>query len=281
MKRQSPYVFYCVVICLASASLTGWHKMRSGSGIALGAQVKARAVSWIPYQISYKQYGSEPDYSKKAEGTGKLLVLADIVRAVRSDGSQAEWETAYRADGSVDYRYRTITLSDGVRVRANETVGLMTAIKKPTLPSVLARQALDPSKSCAGSYDGSRPSQNMLISREKLFGYETHKIFIDMGLARRTVWRAPALGCAELRDLFEKLDPQSGRVLAVGDRVATDIRQGEPDAVLFQMPAGLLNVPPSELAAAQSAINGERPSASQLQAIAPWDEEFKKLRFDP
>jgi hypothetical protein len=243
--------------------------------------VTAGTARWIPYQISYKQYGSEPDYSKKAEATGKLLVFADIVRAVRSDGSQAEWETAYRVDGSADYRYRTLTLSDGVRVRGYQTLGLMTAIKNPSLPNVLARQSLDPSKSCAGSYDGGRTNKNMLISQEKLFGYETYKIFVDMKLARSTSWRAPALGCAELRLLFEMLDPQSGRVIAVGDTVATDIRQGEPDAALFQMPVGLRNVPPSELAAAQLANGGKKPSDSQLQAIAPRDEEFKKFRFDP
>jgi len=257
----------CAVIRLAAASLAG---------------ASVLFASWIPYQISYQHRGSEPDYGNKPEGHGKLLVLADIIRAVRPDGSRAEWETSYRLDGSIDYRHRTLTLSNGIRLRGYETLGLMTSIKNPKLAGALARKALDPSKSCGASYDGSRPSQNMLISRETLFGYETYKIIIDMKLARRTVWRAPALCCAELRDLFEKLDPQSGRVIAVGDRVATDIRAGEPDAALFEIPVDFRNVPPSELVAAQSENCRNRElSDSQRSALVPRDEEFRKFRFDP
>lgn len=255
-------------MCLAATSL-------AGAGAPSGAQT-------IPHQITYQQRGSEPDYGNKPDGHGKLLVLAGIVRAVRPDGSQVEWETSYRLDGSVDYRYRTLTLSNGIRLRGYETLGLMTSIKNPKLAGALARKALDPSKSCGASYDGSRSSQNMLISQETLFGYETYKILIDMKLARRTVWRAPALGCAELRDLFEKVDPQSGRVIAVGDRVATDIRAGEPDAALFEIPVGFRNVSPSELVAAQSKNCCNRElSDSQLSALASKDEEFRKFRFDP
>lgn len=120
------------------------------------------------------------------------------------------------------------------------------------------------------------------VTREALSGYETQKIFYDMKLARRTLWRAPALGCAELRDLFEKIDPKSGQVVAVGDRVAVDIRQGDPDQALFQLPTGLRNVSPSELAAAAAAdCCNAKLKEGELAAMEPADRHFRKFRFDP
>lgn len=211
MRRQV-YVFPCVVICLAATSLAIGAAVRNmHSRSVLGAQMTVGDVRWIPYQISYKQYGSEPDYGKKPEGEGRLLVFGEIVRAVRSDGSQAESDTSFKGDGSVDYRYRMVARSDGVRVRSYDNLGLMTAVKNPRLPNALARQAFDPSRSCATSFGGNQTNPNMMVSQDHLFGYETYKIFVDMKAARYTIWRAPALGCAELRTLFEKLDPESGR----------------------------------------------------------------------
>lgn len=114
-------------------------------------------------------------------------------------------------DGSIEERMRLVTFSDGVRLRTNEGLGLMTATKNPGMAETLVRNVLDTERSCV-THSGGRIPKDTAISQENLLGYETYRIVTDMKLARLTVWRAPALGCAELRHWFEKLDQPSGRV---------------------------------------------------------------------
>lgn len=284
MKRKR-YAFPLALVCIALTSLTiagAAKKWRLWASVPVPAvQAAGKSVSWIPYQITYTHYASTPDYATEP-GRGDLVVGADIVQAVRSDGSRAESSTEYRLDRSIVSRFRMLELSGGIRVRVNDTLRLMTATKSSVADNAHARQALDPSTSCTASYDGSQMSITPVVSQEQLLGYECYKIVYDMKLARRSVWRAPALGCADLRDRFEKLEPQSGRIIAVGDRVAVDVRQGDPDPSLFELPTGYRNVPPSELASAYAAhCCKAKLGKAELEALESADRQFREFRFEP
>jgi hypothetical protein len=239
-----------------------------------GAQVSHRAAPWLPYQITYKTYNGRADWPR-------AVLYAEIVRAVRSDGSSVESSISYRLDRSVDSQQRLLVLPGGIRIQTSERLGLMTATKDAAHDDALARQQLDPERSCVVSMGGDHPAPGLIVTRETLLGYETYKIVMNMKRYRNTFWRAPALGCAELRMLGEKLDPQSGQVVATSDRTATGIRAGEPDPALFELPKGLRNVSPAELAAAQAeACCHATLNDTELAALQPADQHFRKFRFD-
>lgn len=274
--KSKHFVFSGVVVCIAALSLgisVTVRRMHAG-GVT---QVSPRAVPWVPYQISYKTYA-------KNANLPQAKIIEERMRAVRSDGASVESLVNYTLDGSIHGQQRLLNLPGGVRILAKERLGLMTATRDAKEDDAHSRQRLDPSQSCVITLDGGQMAQNPIVTREILLGHETYKIVVDMKQYRNTYWHAPALGCAELRMLAEKIDLQSGQVTNTSDRTAVEIRPGEPDPALFELPRGLRNISPSELAVAARKANLKDTKASlkdtEVAAFQPWDEHFRQFRFD-
>lgn len=245
-------------------------------GLLGGAQtLPARsAVPWVPYEITLRQYASVPD-------SDRTITAADMVRAVRRDGASVETLTNYRVDGSVEGRARYLDLPGGIHITTEEDLGLMTATKDPNADEAFTRRQLDPSQACAVSLSGGHPFQVPVITEETYLGMSVKRIYLGEDTTRQTFWRSPALRCAELRAVVERVDPQTRKVVGISETVTTTIREGDPDAALFELPRGFRNVPPTERASAHAhnCCNATLTD-SQLAAIGPADEHFKKFRFD-
>lgn len=272
MKRTH-LVFPVAVLCIVALSL-GVSVIVRRVHAANGAQVSRRVSSWVPNQITYKSYNNRPAWPRP-------VLSGEMVRAVRSDGSSVESSVLYRLDRSIDSQYRLLSLAWGIRVLTHEQLRLMTATKDPAYDNARARQQLAPALSCAGSLGGDRPPQGTVVTQETLFGYETYKVVIDMKRSRIAFWRAPGLGCAELRMLSEIFDWNTGQLIESMDRKAVDIRPGEPDPTLFDLPQGFRNVSPSEAGAARAeACCKAKLKDTELAALQPVDEQFQKYRYD-
>ncbi len=266
-------VLPAVILSVAAASLLTTSIVR---------KVRA-APAWAPYQLTYKTYNTKQGWTQPAESLESL-------RAVRTDGSTSESFTGYRADGSVQNEWSDLHLAGGVSVHASKALGLMTATRNPGEDAARQRQRLDPSKSCAVSMEGGSPSSGWSVTDGGvLSGYRTFKIVVEMKdprspaptIHRGTIWRAPALDCAELRVLAEVIDAGSGQVLTTSDRRAYDIRAEEPDASLFQLPAGYRNVSPVDFATAQAqTCCGRQLKEGEQSALQPGVTYFQQYRYD-
>ena len=273
MKQKTvPLLVVLVCVSVASFGISAAVRRRLHLGVALQTPLK---ITTHPYTISSKLYGT-------AAGVTQAVLGVDRVRAVRADGSTAESTISYRGDGSILRRERILSLVGGVRVRTDEGVSLMTVTKNSAEDGVLAGGHFDPAQSCIVTFGEMRFTTPPIVSQENLLGYQTYKIATTMGRYRNTVWRAPALGCAELRRFGEKLDPVTNQVIATSDEVATEIRTGEPDPTLFSLPTGFRNVAPSELTAASAAAccNGKLNDMEEAR-LKPADDHFRQFRFDP
>jgi hypothetical protein len=271
--KAKRFVFSPVILSVAAASLLTTSIVR---------KVRA-APAWTPYQLTYKTYNTKQGWTQPVESL-------ESHRAVRTDGSTFESFTGYRADGSVQNEWDDLHLAGGISVHSSKALGLMTATKNPGEDAARQRQRLDPAKSCAVSLEGGSPSSGWSVTDGGIVsGYRTFKIVVEMKdprppaptIHRGTIWRAPALDCAELRALTEVIDAASGHVLSTSDRRAYDIRAEEPDASLFRLPVGYRNVSPVKFATAQvQACCGRPLKTGEESALPPGAAYFQQYRYD-
>ncbi len=242
------------------------------------------APAWAPYQLTYREYGAR-------QGSARPVETMSSFRAVRTDGSTFESFTGYRADGSVQNEWSDLHLVGGISIHSSKALGLMTATKNPGEDGARQRQRLDPSKSCAVSVGGGRPSQPWSVTDGGIIsGYRTFKVVIEMkdprppapAIHRMAMWRAPTLDCAEVRMHAEIIDATSGQVLVTSDRRAYDIRAEEPPASLFQPPTGYRNVSPVDLATAQAqtCCGRQQLKPGEQAALQPGVTYFQQYRYD-
>jgi hypothetical protein len=153
------------VVCVAALSLgisITVRRLHAGGG----AQVSPKAVPWVPYQIGYKTYNKKSDWLQP-------LLLAESMRAVRSDGASVESYIDYKLTRSILHQRGALNLPGGVHILTSERLGLMTATRDVTEDGdERARQRLDPSQSCAISLEGGQGTQSSVVAREMLLGYE-------------------------------------------------------------------------------------------------------------
>jgi hypothetical protein len=278
--RFRKFSFLLILVSVAAASFGVTAAARRPYfrfiGLLGGAQTlpTRSAVPWVPYEITLRQYATIPD-------SDRTITAADMVRAVRGDGASVETVTSYRVDGSVGGRARYLDLPGGIHIKTEEDLGLMTATKDQNADEAFIRRQLDPSQSCAVSLSGGHPFQVPVIADETFLGMSVKRIYLGGDTSRQTFWRSPALRCAELRAMVERIDPRTGKVVGISDRVAVTIHEGDPDTALFELPHGFRNVAPSERASAHAhyCCNATL-TATDLARIAPADEHFEKYRFD-
>jgi hypothetical protein len=211
------------------------------------AAIRLCAQPAVPYRITYRTYSG-------GVNSPRTYLTSETVRAVRSDGSAYESQTTYKLDGTVRTRWRQFELAGGTTVRAIDRLRLESVVHNARAGAARARNRWDPAKSCAVEFDGGHMSQGTSITSETRLGYRTYKIVEQSGPRHRiTLWRAPALGCAELGSLAETLDERTGKYRVASEEKAVEVRPGEPNAALFVLPRDFKTVSPDELSAEEMA----------------------------
>src|ERR1035438_868909 len=154
----------------------------------------------------------------------KTVVSAQYTTAVRSDGSRALLNDDHRI------RMRFVRLTTGEDVRINETLG-----KKTT------SMQSGPSRRPASCPDQSFAARGWsYVGDETIGGYRASKLELKSNSAYQTVWLGIDLGC-EILQYYNKTETG----LSVQNLVRVSL--GEPDESLFEVPASLSEVSPSQL----------------------------------
>ncbi|MGB9610453.1 MAG: hypothetical protein ACPL7M_05725 [Bryobacteraceae bacterium] len=143
----------------------------------------------------------------------------------------------------VSSRGREVTLSNGDRLRIDERLKLVTAIRTAVVfPEPLP---LLPARSNYTEDFSGRRQRSFAVRKEKLLAYSVVAETRQAGPRRITRWLSPELGCMELRRLAEFLDAP-GRVTDTSGLVAVSVTVGEPDPGLFAVPVHHEHVSHSE-----------------------------------
>lgn len=79
-----------------------------------------------------------------------------------------------------------------------------------------------------------------------MLGFEVVKTVSENDKLRRESWRAPKLGCLELRRIA-LAKPPDGKPVLVDDYQVTEVRLGEPDDALFRVPPNYKESSPSQV----------------------------------
>lgn len=175
-----------------------------------------------PYTVALKVSWIEP---------GNAPVLRwEETQAVRSDGSSVRWERGVRPSGP--YVTRDIYLVEGLRISTDDVAEIKTS--SPIENAV--RRLRDPNHRCERSLAGERLVVSEDVLSEGVVGEYT---VIRLRLPRSIGSFAPTLGCALLAETGQ--GGATGYML----KEATSVRPGEPDPVLFSIPASFREVPPS------------------------------------
>jgi hypothetical protein len=90
-------------------------------------------------------------------------------------------------------------------------------------------------------------------------------------------WLAPGLDCLPLR-VSAVMKNTDGSVFGRYTEEVSDIRLGEPDKSLFEVPAGLAEHSPSEVMAAEMPQRGEPCVGCKSSAVAAADANYSKRR---
>jgi len=171
------------------------------------------------------------------------VTLREIVHNQGNATPGPEYTWAIRADGSRVIRIvekkgtqRILNFASGVEVNINESNNTRTSMMRPNWNS--ANLLRDPNSKCLNSLAGkplTSPPET-LAGEEVVSGYQTAKIVSDS----RTSWHALDYGCASVKEMW---DFGKGEV---SEKQLVALVPGEPEASLFEIPAGSREVSPSE-----------------------------------
>ena len=208
--------------------------------------------------------------------------------AIRADGSLYQYDRYHRlgpATGNdaisapgIAYSQTLLSLKGGIRAEIANEVRTMSVIRGGNVDARRRAERWDPGKGCAVRFDGYRGSYSAPVW-EHWLGFEVVKLVEDDQAAEISVWRAPALGCTELRRLAEFRGPD-GRITEESELRAVSVVVGEPDSRLWQIPADFENVPFSEKLRRQAAARGGTVDGATLALLGPADQAFRKARYD-
>jgi hypothetical protein len=166
----------------------------------------------------------------------------------------------------------------GIHAEMEPQLGMMTVLQLPNNDAQRAGRRWDPSTNCTVQIDGqNRTSQP--VGTETVIGYSTYKIIDDSPKARRTVWRAPSLGCADLHSLFE-FKGSDGSVTDTSELSATSVSLGEPIATVWAIPQNLENVSFSARYQQFMAKRGSPVVATVLASLQQQDTLFQQFRYN-
>lgn len=222
-----------------------------------------------PLTVRYEERLAAPG---KAPAVGSRRIFA-----IRGDLSTVTESFVYFLNGSgVSSHTREIGFANGDRVRIDERLSLVTAVRTPVvfseeLPQLTARS------DCSEDFLGNR--QHAFADRnEKILGFRVVSETKEYGERRITSWVSPELGCVELRRRAEFLD-SSGRVTDTSEQVAVSATPGEPEARLFSVPLHYEHVSYSTQMARAAQAAGRTASEAGVAALRQQDEVWEKHRI--
>ncbi len=186
---------------------------------------------------------------KFEDNTGNHLIYVASV-AFRSDGSWVEWRQ--RVNG------KPVDLRAVIDVEAGKRTVIDGKTKSITTYELSERQMKRMLDSRRGGCD--KPLRGSVIEPwhkvpEKISGFEVEKAVVEaklppgLGIGEKNrieIWRAPELGCAELRVITTMID-SGGNVVMRIRREMTAITPGEPASTYFQIPADYTERSPAEI----------------------------------
>lgn len=178
---------------------------------------------------------------------------------------------------------KRLALPGGIRIRTDDSLAIMTATRNPAEDGVFSpSHQRDPSRSCNGTMDGAGQSAgSTAVAGKPFLGFSTYLIASDLGRYRHYIWRAAALGCADLHFRGDKMDATTGQVISHSEIVALSVQPAEPDPKLFALPTGLKNMGPMEMTSMQASVCcNKRLSDAELSPLQQAEEHFKQFRFD-
>ncbi len=192
------------------------------------------------------------------DNTGNHLIYVASV-AFRSDGSWVEWRQRVNR--------KPVDLRAVVDVQAGKRTVIDGKTKSITTYELSERQVKGMLESRRGGCD--KPLRGTVIEpwhkvAEKISGFEVEKAVVEaklppgLGIGEKNrieIWRAPALGCAELRVITSTIDPK-GNVVMRTRRQMTAITPGEPVSALFRIPTDYVERSPGEVFAEAARLEG-------------------------
>jgi hypothetical protein len=214
--------------------------------------VVARAAS----PVSFTVFRTEQVF----DAAGTLKFTHHYVEAVRSDGSKM-WRGTTN-----DVQSRDIYFANGDMVQTNELAGT-----KSTFPKKYAGppSPRDPNGNCATTEEINSHWTNE--GTDTVGPYRAVRRVMDVGHGRRlTMWYGVDVGCAVLK---QRLEHETG----VTEQNLDAIILGEPDRALFQFPASLNELPPSQLFSCQGAACAPLPDDFKQKI----DKSYYELRGSP
>ncbi len=172
---------------------------------------------------------------RQYDGSGRQIVLEEIVSAVRSDGSQVRMFHRQLPDGSWFQPKWVLLVPAGVRISVDPATESIVTYHLPSRPAA-------PSSTCGVSPDAPRSSW---------LGYAV--VVDDVRVKPPEMlsdkhWLAPNLGCFPLRDEISYAPGPAGAATKMV-REAVFVIPGDPSPSLFEIPASYRERSPSELAA--------------------------------
>jgi hypothetical protein len=217
-------------------------------------------------------------YEERLSVPGKTPIIGSRrTFAIRGDLSTVTDTIISSKNGSgVSSHVREIAFSNGDRLRIDERLSLITAIRTSVafseqLPLLTARS------NCTEDFTGQR-QRSFARRAEKLLGYPVVAETRQTGPRRITTWASPELGCVELRRVAEFLDA-SGRVTDASELIAVSVIPGEPDAKLFAVPLHFEHVSYSAQLARAAQAAGKTPSDAELAALKQQDAIWERQRI--
>jgi len=227
------------------------------AGRLIHLRIKARAAQVagpIPYTVTLRE---------TVHNQGQATPGPETTWAIRPDGSRV-----VRIVGKSSQRI--LNFASGVEVTINDTNNTKSTIWRKDLSSPEWQR--DPNSKCINSLAG-KPVTTVpetLIGEETLAGYRTAKI-LRGGV---TEWFALDYGCALVKDTWNFATGE------VSEKSLVALLPGEPNAELFEIPAGAREVPPSER---MLGPKKECPGcdASARKVFRRLDEEYQRLAVKP
>ena len=176
-------------------------------------------------------------------------VSARYTQAIRSDGSSMAGKTIYSASGQVLESTREVYLISGLHAVIADDLEAVTAMQNVTAKADLSRRLRDwdPATRCAVTFD--RSASRSIVAGAgteggSVLGWRVVQAIAETALRKSTLWLAPELGCAELREVVELR--AAGEAARFSERVATRAVREEPADSYFDWPSHYKNVSPSQ-----------------------------------
>ncbi|MBL8292296.1 MAG: hypothetical protein JNN08_10700 [Bryobacterales bacterium] len=225
-----------------------------------------------PARVAYTATFQEWLYDR----SGKLLLTQTGLHAQRVDGSAVRARNVERPDKTGFVTQRAIL----DLARAEEIA--LDPLTESITTTPLRRDNVEFYRTLATATDC---TDDHSVVRNTMLGYDVVRDVQTIGrqtarIMRREIWRAPDLGCLPLKETLT-IGRTEADASAATIREVLKIEEGEPDAALFELPAGYIERSPS---ARSDELRKRYPGAScstcPKQANQELDDVYSRRQAD-